>query len=109
MQLPDDFVEGLLSEIEKGKEAYATAKSQCAAADKKITIARAIVTEIFLRQGKTHQVASTLATAHADYQKSVDIYERAVAEEVRTEWNLKILEMRFAAWRTLTANRRANL
>lgn len=110
MQLPDEFAQACLEEIDVGKNLYAHAKAERERLDKMLGIVRARLSNAYLSTGtKAAQKAQIQAMQDRQYEHAVDQYVAAVAAEVKAEWTLKILEMKFAGWRTISSNRRANL
>jgi hypothetical protein len=109
LQLSDEFAQQCLDDIEAAKEQYAQARGVRERADKAVTIALARITRVYLSGGEPFVKAQNTAKTHPDFERACNEHANAVTDEVRTEWTLKLLEMKFAAWRTISSNKRANL
>lgn len=107
-QLPDPFLQQFFERIAEAKHKFAQARAHAEGLEKAIAIERARIAKSAGAAGeKSFQKANSNALTHPVYEQAVRKYTTALEESIGREWDLKILEMEFGAWRTLAASQRA--
>lgn len=109
-RLPDDFVQQCLDDIDSLSVEYATAKAEMEGLreDRKITKAQLmLVAEADGVKGRDRQ--EVFAYTHPTYLALVRRFKAAIKAAVRLEFQLKVAELRFEAWRSVNANQRQAL
>lgn len=105
--LPDEYVQHLFDELENGSIDYAQAKAEAFgfSEDRKITKAH-LMAVAAADDVKSIAKQELFAYNHPTYSALVAKQKRAIEEEARLLYKLKILELQFEAWRTINANAR---
>jgi len=106
--LPDEFVQELMESLESKARVYAKAKANRAGLeeDRKITknelmmVAEADDVHTITKQER-------FAYSHPTYRAIVNRLKKAIEDEVNAEYDCKLAELQFEAWRTINANERA--
>jgi hypothetical protein len=107
-RLPDDFVQALFEEIERAGHEYAMAKAERTGLEEDKKITRSHLMHLAKAEGIAAVTAQEhYAYGHPSYALKIQELKRAVRREVEAEYALKLIDMRFEAWRTLSANERA--
>lgn len=109
-QLPDEFIQECLDDIDKLSVLYATAKAEMEGLreDRKITKSQLmLVAEAEGVKGRDRQ--EVFAYTHPTYGAIVRRLKVAIRESVRLEYQLKLAELRWESWRSINANQRQAL
>ncbi len=103
-------LEARFAELEKLADAYAQAHAEAEHLSEFRKAKKAILMKEAELEGKsTAAIQERDAYAHPDYVSLLQGLKAATERAVACKWRLELAKMRFEAWRTKAANRRAEM
>lgn len=105
--LPDEFVQEIIDDLDQAAQRYASAKALAEGLKEDRKITKAQLMNVAAAEGVTVITArEQFAYSHATYLDVVHQLKAAIRDAARAEYDCKICELRFEAWRTINANQR---
>ncbi|MDH4172121.1 MAG: hypothetical protein OEW90_01850 [Betaproteobacteria bacterium] len=107
-RLPDEFVQSLLDNLDTKGKVYARRKAERTGLEEERKITKNELMNVAEAEDvRTITKQERFAYSHPTYRAIVTRLIKAVEEEALAEYELKLIDMQFEAWRTINANERA--
>lgn len=106
--LPDEYVQQLFDELQGAARRHARAKALAEGLREDRKITKAQLMSVAEADGVGSIAArETFAYSHPNYKAIVVKLREAIEQETLSQYECKLIELRFEAWRTISANERA--
>ena len=106
-KLPDEFVQQLVENFEEAGKARAMAKARLRGLEEDRKILKAQLMKVAEAQGTTSITRQeAFAYSHQQYTRLRDNLVEAVEEESLRDYECRLCEIKFEAWRSINANER---
>jgi len=108
MDLPDTYVQELMEEMESASVLYARAKALAEGLREDRKITKAQLMNVAESEGvAAYSRQEVFAYSHPTYRRIVKDLRQAIEDETLKQYKCKMCELKFEAWRTISANTRA--
>ena len=106
--LPDEYVQQLMNELDETSQTYAKKKAMAEGLREDRKVTKAQLMSVAEAEGYSSLAKQEVfAYGHPTYKAILDKLRVAIEEEALWSYKCKMCELRFEAWRTISANTRA--
>lgn len=108
MRLPDEYVQQLIDDLEVASQDYARAKAEADGLRELRKVTKAQLMSVAEAEGNGSIARQEVyAYGHPTYRAILERLRTAIEDETLRQYQCKLAELKFEAWRTISANQRA--